>query len=229
MRFYKLLIAGIILLTFLALPVSQSLAEKENQRPFFDKREKLQERIASKEANFHASREAFLKEKKERHEQFKEKLQTIKNEKKKVTLEKLETKIASISAKRTASMTNTLQKLQEIMGKITQNEQTLKQQGVDTTPSQEAIKNAQEALTAAEEAITTQSTKDYSIPLENEESAKSNVGSAIKVLQADLKDTHKKLLAAKKAIWQAHRAVRKLSKTAKISPSSAVQPTIKEE
>ena len=77
----------------------------------------------------------------------------------------------------------------------------------------EAIANAHEALASASAAIASQSAKQYVLTVTDETTAKQTVGTTVKQLEQDLRDTHASLLLAKQAVMLAARELGKAKKT----------------
>lgn len=109
-------------------------------------------------------------------ENFKTKLRSIRDEKKKALVEKLDARFAEVNTKRTTQMAKHLDKMTEILGK--------------TIPE---IQKAREANTA-------QAAKTYIITITTEKNLKMDVGKVRSQLEADLKAVHELVVAARKAV-----------------------------
>ncbi|GEM_PF-5635545 len=134
-----------------------------------------------------------------RREEFKQKMQTIRDERKKKIVERADAKIAEINKRRTDAMTRHLDKMSEILAKV-------KARGGDTTAAEAAVAEARSAVVA-------QAAKIYTITITTENKLKINVGETMKALKADLQAVHQKIVDARKATADAIRSVRKASPT----------------
>lgn len=142
---------------------------------------------------------------------FQSKLALIKDEKKKALVEKIDTKIASISAKDTTRMANAVTQLDEILTKIKDQAATAKQTGKDTTALDAAIADADKAISSASAGIKVQATKTYTLNITSESTLRNNVGVTVRQLEMDLKNTYKLVIAAKQAVQKAGMELKKLS------------------
>lgn len=172
----------------------EALREKREQ--IKEMRENFREEVKAKmeaaKAEFQAKREAF-----------KEKLEAIKDERKKQIVERVDTRMTTMNQKRTNRMTEALEHLTTIIGRISQKGATAQQNGKDTTALDSTIATAQTAITAAQSAVSTQAGKEYVITITTESGLKNTVGTTVSQLQADLAATHKAVIEAKQAVVQA--------------------------
>lgn len=120
---------------------------------------------------------------KERRADFKLKIAKIKDEKKKAIVEKLDIRFNEVNAKRTAQMTKHLDRMSEILGKVTG----------DTASAGSAIEIAREAVTA-------QGEKTYVITISTEANLKMDVGKVRSQLEADLKAVNELVKSAREAV-----------------------------
>lgn len=128
---------------------------------------------------------------KARQEEFKAKIQTIKDLKKKTILENVSIKLAEVNKRNTDKFSEFLTKLQSALDKI---------QTVATDPK--IITNisiAQTAIDTAKAAVVAQAANDYTIQVTSETVLKVNANSAISQLRKDLSATHKLVVDAKQA------------------------------
>ncbi len=121
---------------------------------------------------------------KSNRETFKEKIQTLRDEKKKALIIKLDEKIATTNKRRATEMTNQLQKLSDILDKISSRAINAKAEGKDTTAVEDAISEAKIALQTARTAVQTQIDKDYAIEITQKTALRQDVGKTINQLQA---------------------------------------------
>ncbi|MEK7534330.1 MAG: hypothetical protein AAB600_03240 [Patescibacteria group bacterium] len=149
---------------------------------------------------------AMLKDTKE---DLKEKLNVIRDEKKKVLVEKIDDKITTMNKTHTAKFSAVLEKLMMILNKITDRAQNAKLKGVDTSTVDSAIEAAKKAIDVAKAAVTTQSAKTYSIEVTSETTLKTKVGRVVSMFRKDLRDVHKIVVDAKQAVQKAERELAK--------------------
>mgnify|MGYP001602945732 CR=1 FL=1 len=110
-------------------------------------------------------------------------IKNIRNEKKRAVVENLDKRFAEVNAKRTSQMTKHLDKMTEILTKVTG----------DTASASSAIQTARDANTA-------QAAKVYTITITTEKNLKMDVGKVRSQLEADLKAVHQLVVAARRAV-----------------------------
>lgn len=162
----------------------------------------------------------------EKREEFKEKLQEIKNEKKRALVERIDTKISSVNTNRTTQMSTVLEKLNSILSRLIEKVNTAKTAGGnETTLAEVAITQAQSALSTAKASVASQASKQYDIQVSSEEGVlRTNVGSTVSQFEKDLRTTHKTVVDAKQALMSVIKELSKL-KTASVS-STVISPTV---
>lgn len=133
-----------------------------------------------------------------RRQEFKNKLQTVKDEGKRKIVERIDVKLAEINKRRTDAMTRHLDKMSEILAKV-------KLRGGDTTAAEAAVADARSAVVA-------QAAKTYTITISTEDKLKINVGETMKALMTDLRKLHEgKIVPARKAVSDAISRVKPVS------------------
>lgn len=142
---------------------------------------------------------------------FREKLQIVRDEKKRDKVEKIQEKLIQLNTLRADVMTKHVTKMSEILERLSEKLEKQVELGIDVQSGQTALTTAQSALTAAQEAVTTQAGKSYEITLTNETNVKSDVDSVRRRLATDLKGVHQKLVSARRAISTAIRTIAKLA------------------
>ena len=147
----------------------------------------------------------------QKRQEFKEKVSTFKNLRKKAGVENIQEKITKINANRTTQMEEALAKFDERLTKIKEQVPQATESGIDAAPLNSAIASAEAALTKAEEAVAAQKVKEYAITLTTEEMAKVNVGQTIRLLQTDLRTTHKTVVDARQAVINARKELAKIT------------------
>lgn len=144
-----------------------------------------------------------------RREEFKAKLEQIRDERKKALVERIDDKLEDINEKRTERWSEALEKLSAILTRV--EEKLASTSGdVDKTAANEAISNAKTAIETAQTAVSDQAEKDYTAQITDETTLRNTVGAAFSSLQSDLRATHKITVDAKQAVMNAAKEVRKL-------------------
>lgn len=161
-------------------------------------------------------RENLREQVQQRKKEFRKQLQTIRDEKKRAAVERINKKIANINKRRSDRMEKTLAKLRGILQRISQKAGQAKANGKDTATVDVAIAQAQTALDTTEAAVNTQAAKQYAIQIESEEKLRSTVGATVSGLQQDLRDAHKTVVDAKQKVQQAAKELAKLRGEKKI-------------
>lgn len=134
----------------------------------------------------------------QQREEFKQKLQIVKDERKKKIVERADAKLAEINKRRTDAMVRHLDKMTEILAKV-------KARGGDTTTADAAVIDARSAVVA-------QAAKTYTITISTEDKLKFNVGETMKALMTDLRNLHEeKIVLARKAVSGAIKSVKPTS------------------
>lgn len=213
-------IIAVILFFLLLLPIKSHAETSTNsgtitpKSTFRETRENIKTRMQDARMEFKEKREELrdtvMEKRKEAQsrfkdlrEQFKERLASITAEKKKIVVEHIDEKMTSINTKRTDHMTDVLEKLSGILGRIEKKASEAAARDVDTTTVDAAINDAHDAIDAAQTAVIAQAGKDYVINLGDENAIKNAVGKTISGLQKDLRDTHKLVVDARQAVMKA--------------------------
>lgn len=156
--------------------------------------------------------------KKQTRAEFQAKLKLLKDEKKKLVVERIDTQIQAINTKRTKAMLETVEKLQTINTNLQQKVSKAKAAGQDTATAEAAINAANTAILKARTDVTGQSIKQYVVQITDETALKQTVGETISTLQQDLKTVHAVVVAAKQSVMTAAKEVATLQP---VSDSSA--------
>lgn len=154
-------------------------------------------------------------------EAYKQKLLTIKDERKKMQVEKIDARIANTNKNLTNKMTESLNRLNKIMEKLAKRAQILKSEGKDIGLYETAAANAQTAITNATTAVSTQAAKTYNITITSETLLKTNVGSTISLFRTDISATHKLIITAKQAVMKTATELAKLKEKNNSASNSA--------
>lgn len=244
--------AFLIVVFLLTLFVSRPLSAQEpststdtgrtNRFPKQDLRTTIQQQRDELKATVSQKREDFrmiLEEKrKEASESFKQKrdllqqrLQSIKDERKRALVLRINEKMADVNRRRTDQMNDALQKMSSLLDRLNEKADLAKASGKDLTAFERATTEAQTAIEAAQTAIASQAAKVYTLEVTNQETLKTTVGKAASQMQSDLRLVHSLVVEAKQkvaaVIREAARAgVGKIGRRIKVgSPSSTLKPT----
>lgn len=143
-------------------------------------------------------------------EEFKTKLSAIKDEKKQQIVTNLDSRISTINKNRTTEMSERLDRLTNILGKISTKEATLKSEGKNTVKLAADIVAAQAAIDAAKQAVTDQAAKVYTMNITTDTALKSAAATTIQQFMTDIKAVRTKVLAAQQAVVKAYKEVGQL-------------------
>lgn len=208
-----------------AIPSVTPASKKESDKP--TKMKKFENRQATLEARMEMRKLRFeerLKLIEQHRENLKTRLETFKDQRKNNIILRLDSKIASISSRRTERMGNAVDKLDKLLDTIKNKAENIN--GCDKSELSDTILLAEEAVSSASAAIDAQINKTYTIDTTSEETAFDNIGQTIKLLTEDLRNTHKYVQEAKLAVVKAAVDLRKLKACIKIniSPSGTITP-----
>jgi len=136
-------------------------------------------------------------------DELKLRLQALRDQKKRVIIERIDTRMVSTNKKTTTRLSGVLERIQSILNKIIQKAGTIKAKGIDTVALDSATASAQIAINNASAVIASQSAMVYVIQISSESAIKENVGSTVSELRLDLRDAHKAVVDAKQAVMNA--------------------------
>lgn len=152
----------------------------------------------------HASRTADLKE---RRDQFKEKLLTIRDERKKTIVERVANRMSQVNTNRTNQMTKHLGTMSEILKKVASRAATAKEKDKDTSSVDSAVAAAQAAISAAQTAVSAQAGKENVVTISSETGVGQDVKNTMNTLQSDIKGVYAQVVAAREAVRTAVKAL----------------------
>jgi hypothetical protein len=162
-----------------------------------EERKKLQEQFKTQVEGI---REKAKLEAQTQREAFKTRLQGIKDEKKKEVVQNADTKISDINTKRTQQATENLNKMDQVVARLTEKIAGLKAEGKDTSAAESALANAQAKLASAKSGVSGQAAKEYVIGVTSENKLKTDVGRSIQALQKDFQGVYDGMKAARESI-----------------------------
>ncbi len=179
-----------------------------------DERKKMQEKLEQEKMKFREVMDLRRKEASQsfelKREEFKQKLQLIKDERKKTITERINNRLSEINKNRTNRMMDSLSRLSEILGKLSNKVSEAKANGKDTSAAEAAIVQANNAISAAQNAVSNQAGKVYIAQITTEANLRTSVGQSISQIENDLKTVHKLILDAKQAVMNVVREMAKL-------------------
>lgn len=141
-----------------------------------------------------------------------EKLNAIRDERKKAMVERVDEKISAMNQTHTARFSTVLEKLMMILNKISDRAQNVKKipAGISTSAVDSAIADAKTAIDAAKAAVATQAAKSYIIEVASEAALRTTVGSVVSMFRKDIRDVHKNVVDAKQAVQRAEKELVKV-------------------
>lgn len=170
---------------------------------FIQTQAKQKEMLENLKTTRQALREEHLATLQQKREEFKQKLTEIKNERKKLLVEKIDARIQQINTNRTTTMKKTLDRLTTILDRVATKAGTL-----EKDPSAQAtLTTAREKIAEAENSVASQAAKQYVITITDEESLGQAVRTTLSTLKTDLKTTHDAVVSAKNAVVAAIRTI----------------------
>jgi len=142
---------------------------------------------------------------KEERQKFREKLEEIKNERKKATVERIDERVSTMNKNYVLRMSKALDKLDMVLKKISEKTTLLKNKGREVGSLESAIASAKDAIDSARIAVDEQAQKSYVIEITKEAFLRANVGKTVSEFRTDLRDVHKLVVDAKQEVYNAER------------------------
>lgn len=149
----------------------------------------LKERRTIVQTNIKASRE-----------EVKAKVQSMRDERKKLIVERVQEKLGNVNEKRTDHFLKVLERLSTILDKIQSRTEKAKAEGKNVTAVETAIASARTTISTAQSAVDVQKAKTYQITVNDDTTARSDVGAITKQLQEDLRVVQDTVAAARSAV-----------------------------
>ncbi len=159
-------------------------------------------------------REEAIEEMKAAREEFKTRLETITDAKKKLIVERVDTRLNAANVKHTERMAENLEKLSSILDRISSKAASLKSEGEDTAALDSAITDAEEKIISAQTAVTTQAGKEYVITITDEASLGETISPVVTQFRKDIKAVYKSVMDAKLAVTTSAKELKKITKGA---------------
>ena len=190
---------------FIALPSSASAEASSSTKVqrATDRIEKMEARVASREAKIVNRIEAKEEKIASRAAMFTQKIATFRNKQKAQVAQRVNLSLGNINQNRTQSMSNRLDKITEILTKVEARVNTVSSNGTDVSSATQAISQAKSAIEAAEMGISAQANNDYTITVTTEAQVGQDAKAVRTDLLADLKATQSLVIAARQAVANA--------------------------
>jgi DNA repair exonuclease SbcCD ATPase subunit len=154
---------------------------------------------------------------------FKEKLETISDDKKKQIVERVNNRLNTVNENRITAWTQMLEKFSNILDRIQIKTNELKATGADVSTVESQITEAEAALATAQSALDAQAAKDYTITLSDESALRTDVVTMKDTLKTDLKTVHAALKSAHQAIREAAEALHQVQKPTDVGESEITE------
>ena len=150
--------------------------------------------------NLRATREEAKERIQAHREELKEKLVELQDEAKKRTIERIDSRIETVNTKQTDHLNQYLEKMFELLEKLTARAASARERGVDTTNVDGAIATAKASIASAQAAVTAQTGKTYEIAIDSEETASEVVRSVHQGFKSDMETVRDAVRAAHEAV-----------------------------
>lgn len=134
---------------------------------------------------------------------FREKIKTIRDTRKKQLVLRIDDRIATSNANLTNKMSEALKRMSFFLTNLATKSSALKASGKDTTALDAAIANAQTAITTAQAAVDTQKAKTYTAEITDDSLLKGAIGQMVSGFRLDIMATYKTVIDAKQAVMKA--------------------------
>ena len=138
-----------------------------------------------------------------RRDELKIKLEKIKDDRKKTTVERIDKNLTDLSNRMTTHYGKVIDQIADVLKRVISRTDTAQANGRDVTAARTAITNGQNAIATARAAVVAQVSKVYSLNITSDTALKSNVGVARQALRDDLKKVGDSVKAARDTVRQA--------------------------
>lgn len=173
-------------------------------------KKKIQENTENLRLQREAKKEELKLQFKSKREQFQQKLETIKDDRKKVVVSRLDTTMAAMNKRVTDHHTNVLERLISILDKLNNRVTKAESNGVDVSSVEDAISVARTQISNAQNVVATQSGKQYIISIEDESNLGQAVSTTKQLLMSDLKESREAVASARSAVEAALKSLSSL-------------------
>jgi hypothetical protein len=127
-----------------------------------------------------------------KRDEFRTRIQEIKDQKKKVLIERIDARLAEVNKNQTARFTEVLNILQTFLDKINKS--------AIGTSIQASIATTQTTIDAARTAVEIQANKSYIMTISDDSALKVNAGTTVSQFRQDLTDVYKLVIDSKQAL-----------------------------
>ncbi|MBI5153539.1 MAG: hypothetical protein HZA36_03730 [Parcubacteria group bacterium] len=190
--------------------------QKENAQ---QGREAIKQRMQAAQEAAKTKREATTKK-------LKAKLTSIKDERKKETVERLDARFTEINEKFTLHLGESLDRLEDLLQKVSSRADKAAANGRDVALVRTTIETAKTEITKARTAAETQLTKTYPIAVTNEAQLKSAVATTRTSLNKDLKTLKETVQKAHKAVVDATKMLKNIPQVDELKiPEASTTPS----
>lgn len=208
----NVVIIAVTLLVGVTPVFAEATAPGALRQPTRDAR--MEERTAAKErweelkANREAKREEIKTSIQAKREEIKVNIAKMRDERKKIVVQRIQTKLAQVNQRRTEHFLKVLERLSTILDKIQSRTEKAKAEGKNVSTIETAIASARTAISSAESAVNTQKVKTYEITVTDDTTARNDVGAITKKLQEDLRAVQDTVQAARSAVQNVFKEIK---------------------
>jgi Mg2+ and Co2+ transporter CorA len=142
--------------------------------------------------------------------EFRTRLSTIRDEKKKAIVDRTDKRIVEINLSRTNIMTRHIAKIEEVLNKIETRAIEVEKRGKDIGAVRAAIVTSRTAIASAKSAIAAQIAKTYTIDVTTEDKLGPAVSSPRTAFAKDLQAAHQSVVTARKSVRDVLKALAKV-------------------
>lgn len=168
-------------------------------------------------------KEAIRIEFQAKRDEFHAKLQDLRDQRKKLIVDRVDKRLATINQNWVQRMNASILKLENLLSKFSARADKLKAEGKDTSDVDAAITDAETAIQVAKDVVEAQKAKEYVADLTNEENLRSTVGESMTNLRKDLKIAHDVIKVAKQKVIDVARAIAKINPSGDLPKSTPTQ------
>lgn len=145
-----------------------------------------------------------------KRDEFRSKLTTIRDEKKRAIVDRIDQRLVLTNTNRTTIMLRHLAKIEEVLARIESRVNQLASTGKDVTSVRTAISTSRTAITTARTAVTTQAAKTYAISITTEDKLGTSVSTVRTAFAKDLQSAHQAVVTARKSVRDVLKALAKI-------------------
>lgn len=201
---------------------TESATTTQMQEKALEKTATIRKNVAQKKQTIRENQAAYKKEMRQKREQFLAKLQTLKDERKKIILDRIDDKISTKNTNITNRWNTVLDNLASIVNRIGDKAKKAKANGQDTTQVDTAVTTALSLISAAQTAVDAQAANEYVITIDSETTLGLAASSAMTLFHQDLRSTHTAVKSAREGVRTAAKELAKLAPIGTTATDSAV-------